>query len=150
MKKNLPCRYGQFYRFGVKIFLVILWFQMLQNGPSTTKTCRFIENFRFDVKKICHASQIFRFGVTNFPMILWFRMIQTDYWRNFVSADWVYNQIFLIYWEFYEVGFLVRNWKKLSCRYGQIFRFRVKKFPVILWFQMIQNRLLSADWVSNF
>ena len=36
MKKNIPCRYGQYFRFWVNKFLMILWFQMLQNGPLKT------------------------------------------------------------------------------------------------------------------
>ena len=34
--KNRPYRYGQIFRFGVKNSLLILWFQMIQNGQLKT------------------------------------------------------------------------------------------------------------------
>ena len=43
-----------------------------------------------------------------------------------------------------EVEFLVQNLKNVPCRHGQISRFGVKQFSMILWFQMIQSTLLKT------
>ena len=76
MKKICHARYGQIFRFGVKIIPLIFWFQkkterttedilLVQTG-YTIEIFKFIENFvswHFwsEMKKICHAGLVIQY-----------------------------------------------------------------------------------------
>ena len=127
------CFFGQKWsNFHIWVKKKKLLFQIIQNGLLKTfyqfkigihskfsnllrilSVCFFSQK----LKQICHAGMV-NFSdlgskTGQFRVTLWFQIIQNmDYWRHFISADWVYNQKFQIYWEFGEFGFLVQNKNK--------------------------------------
>ena len=119
-------------------------------GQGIQQKFRFFENFvSLDLwskmKKINHAGmvKISDFRSKDFRWFYGSKWYKTDSWRQVISRDWVYNKKFQIYCEF---GFLVQNEKNRT--FGQIFRFGVNKFSMILWLQMTQNGLLKTFYQS--
>ena len=119
-------------------------------GQGIQQKFRFFENFvSLDLwskmKKINHVGmvKISDFRSKDFRWFYGSKWYKTDSWRQVISRDWVYNKKFQIYCEF---GFLVQNEKNWT--FGQIFRFGVNKFSMILWLQMTQNGLLKTFYQS--
>ena len=92
--------------------------------------------------------QNFRFGVKQFPMILWFQMIQNGLLKTFYQLRLAKQPKLLDFKRILWVWILGPKWKKSNhAGMVKIFRFRVKFFPMILWFQMIQHGLLKIFYM---
>ena len=89
----------------------------------------------------CPYGQNFSFKVKHFPVILWFKIIQSGLQKIFYQCKIVLQRKFADLLRISWVWIFGLKWKNLPCRYVQIFRFGVKYFLVILWFQFIQNGL---------
>ena len=129
-----------------------------------SKSLRFIKDFmslgfwpKTQIGPWCrHGSNFQIWGETIFG-VLCFQMIQTDYWRHFISADWVYmyKQKLESYWGFYEFGSLVKNPQNLWCRHGSNFQIWSEDlfgdFMLNKWYRTDYRRhFISTDWVGLY